>query len=290
MQNVIFEGREEVEVIYNNINTFIYNILEKDDLSDFIISLDTILDEMVLETNSSDMFSIFKHKYFELLNSILIKYGIKVESDEVYTSHYSALFNFIYNMKFIDFHLEQVELILDGDYHLEDKLFMLFSLIFESPTEILEHIDISELFIIKVKEFISKSSLKEDNKNIDMILRCFNFISINSIFKNTLLFNNINIGYYNIMLELRKDEELIIKEIKDRIKPYLTSYSYDKLLNLVINEVVMTFLYYNQEDILDVNKTVTIDLLERIIEKPITNKNEVITKILELSLSFNKDK
>lgn len=288
MRNVIFEGRESVEITHTSIEGYIYKLLEENDLTDYIIAKQLLDDDVIINASTDDLYEYYINKYNIILNNILIKYGILVK-EYLYLTDYNDIFMFLYNMKYIDFNSEMVSLIINGDYNKEDKLFLLFDLIVDEPTTLIEKVETSDLLFIKIADLLENSKSLENSSNTDMLLRAFAINKSSSNFKETVLFKDIITGYSNIMLSLLKDKELIIKEIKERLKPFVDIYSANKLLEVVLIETVYSFIFYNDNDIIDLKKEIDVPLIENIMDTNSLDNNSVLIIIENILKDFNKE-
>lgn len=255
MVNALF-GREDFTLVYNNIILSLHTLLETSDLEEFEVNTNVLFEnlasgfpdeenEVIMDImDDNNLYDIFKVKLSGILDDILLKYGVKSEIETIFG--YDKIFEVLNNFKNNSMDKKTYELIIHGDYGVEDKLYMLFENFVENPIELIEQIEVSDMFFDKVEELIADNSL---NANIDMVVKALELDGKDNRFKETVLFKRIMSFDENIMLSLKLGFETINTNLKSTISEYMDDN--DKIFNVngLILEIAFAYIYYNDLDV-----------------------------------------
>lgn len=274
MLKSVFEGREDVKSTYDEILIYLKSILDKDDSDDLEVELNTI-EDLLIENSDNEDYTIFKINVFKLFDKILIKYGIILREEKSFEIYFN-LFYLLYNIKYLDFYREEVELITHGDYNIEDKLHLLFSLYFEETIVLSETVETSERFF----SFIEENIKEEKVYNIDLIQRAVLMSQHDESFKDTVLFKSVLTGETIYKLSLHVDLEIIKNELTERVyNNIIGKFDYKDELIKVSNEVVFTLLFYHYDVAYDLTKILDRDYILSLFNKPILEIDTLIENI-----------
>lgn len=272
----IFLGRELTEKTFDNIKNILSSLLEKEDKDDLIVNLNVIEDDLSL-IKDNDIYTIFQIKVFEVFNIILLKYGIFI-NNEINFSVYEKIFYVLFSIKYIDYNKEEMSIIINGDFQDEDKLNLIFSLYFEETSDVIDCVDVSEMFF----NFIENSIKEEKSYNIEMMQRAIQVNSeTDSTFKNTILYTDILKGDVIYDLDLLKDEVIIIQELVIRTNRI-------EILEDKIKEIVFTLMFYNKDNLVNI-KTFIKDEFINLTFDNVNDKQTVKDKILHMIENYRKD-
>ena len=251
--NILF-GREQFTIEYNSVLGLLSILLEAEDAIEFEHNCNTIYDTItgsyddgyeLTETydfSNDNLYPIFKKRVFTLFDNILLKYGIHSEITSI--SKYKDIFNILVNLKLNEIDRSEYSLIINGDFSIEDKLYMIFENYCEEPIALIEELEVSELFFNNIEDLISNVRLEV---NDEMVLRAITLnVHSDLEYKKTIHCKEVLNGNESIMVELFSSMETVNGIIRNNLLNYYNNE--DKLVSPIdaIIEIIYTYIFYNK--------------------------------------------
>lgn len=261
-EDILF-GRIEFTKDYNNVVRTLSKILPYEEAEAFEIECNVVYDSLskyVVDENGVDniedfsddsLYSVFKKQIFVVFNNILLKYGIVSNIDTI--SGYLDIFTVLMNLKINEISRSEYALILNGDYSSEDMLYMLLESIVDEPVQLMERIEVSQLFFDLALEVIATIPTEI---NIEMVSRAIDInIASESEFKTTFICKQILSNEENIMLSLDLGIDIVNSNIRANLLNY---YTEDKLTSKMsaLVEIIYTYIFYNIDNKVNLNELV----------------------------------
>lgn len=251
--NILF-GREQFTIEYNSVLGLLSILLEAEDAIEFEHNCNTIYDTItgsyddgyeLTETydfSNDNLYPIFKKRVFTLFDNILLKYGIHSEITSI--SKYKDIFNILVNLKLNEIDRSEYSLIINGDFSIEDKLYMIFENYCEEPIALIEELEVSELFFNNIEDLISNIRLEV---NDEMVLRAITLnVHSDLEYKKTIHCKEVLNGNESIMVELFSSMDTVNGIIRNNLLNYYNNE--DKLVSPIdaIIEIIYTYIFYNK--------------------------------------------
>lgn len=268
MANDILFGKKEFTDSYNNIILNLHTLLTTEDLEKFEIDTSSIFENLnkgflvgeeivpVSDFNDDHLYDVFREHINNVFDEILIKFGIKSNIISIY--HYETIFTVLNNIKNNELERETYSIIVNGDYGIDEKLYMLLEDFTDTPTEIIENIEVGDYLFNLIEDMLT---VTRNDSNLEMLQRAYEFYSKDVRFKETKLFEDIINNKENVMMSLDLALDTINTLIKVNIDRYFTD---DKLVNVngLILEIAFTYLYYNNDSRFRLDKYVNKKYIE----------------------------
>lgn len=268
MANDILFGKKEFTDSYNNIILNLHTLLTTEDLEKFEIDTSSIFENLnkgflvgeeivpVSDFNDDHLYDVFREHINNVFDEILIKFGIKSNIISIY--HYETIFTVLNNIKNNELERETYSIIVNGDYGVDEKLYMLLEDFTDAPTEIIENIEVGDYLFNLIEDMLT---VTRNDSNLEMLQRAYEFYNKDVRFKETKLFEDIINNNENVMMSLDLALDTINTLIKVNIDRYFTD---DKLVNVngLILEIAFTYLYYNNDSRFRLDKYVNKKYIE----------------------------
>lgn len=247
--NLVFENRDTLYKKVIDLYTTLLTIKIVDVVDD-ITNIKQDIEFEVIDSSILEKPAYYVDNLKIRLQSVYNNFGIVIDS-ECSLDGYILIAELVNKLEYLELEsLDFLDYILTSDDQVEDKFIKLLDELYplSNNVQYLEYIDVSEyLFENIVKTIYENKVLSETVVNTNMVNTMVKALSLDNKVKDTIVFNNVVNGEFNIELSIDKDTDLVIKQIKEIID-LLTIDEVDSEY-LAINIFIMLFLYKDESEL-----------------------------------------